>query len=258
MKEEKIISKDNEKIKLLKKLNQKKYRNQHDKFFVENYIIINDSVSAGIFPENLFVTKSFFDKNKENVSMILEKSGLDTYYLIDDKINKSFSNLDTAPGICAVYKKDVKEINFDKSVLYLNNISDPGNLGTILRSALAFDFSNIVLDEYCVDLYNPKTVSAARDAILKLNISFDKDLKMLKDIKKKMKVFSTDVTKGKSVNAITRQELFCIVFGNEANGVSDDIKKISDNFIKINMSKNIESLNVASSVAIVLHEIYNS
>lgn len=256
MKELIISSKENEKIKWLRKLGQKKYRDESGKFLVENFSIIEDAATSGIYFESLFLTKNFFEKNKDEVSKILKKSDSDSFFLIDENINKFFSELETPSGICAVYRKTEKEVDFAKPIVYLNGISDPGNLGNILRSALAFDFLDVVLDENCVDLYNPKVVNAAKDSIFKLNNSFDNNLKLLKQIKKKMKIFSTDVRDGKDINSFGRQKLFCLVLGNESRGVSEKIKKISDDFINIKTGGKIESLNVASSAAIIFHSFY--
>lgn len=285
----KITSKDNEKIKLLKKLGQKKYREKHGKFLVENWNIIKD---AGVDFEALFVTEDFLKKGElslraersnpdEIATSLLDKLGaprndIKNIFLITKEINKSFTSLDTPSGICAIYKKSSPlshsresgdlEIDFKKSVIYLNEINDPGNLGTILRSAVAFGFKNIVLDEKCADLYNPKTISAAKDAVFKLNFSFDKNLKILEKIKKEMKILSTDILTGTAITPLStrstkwfrKQNKFCLVFGNEARGVEGKIKKLADDFIKIQMSEEMESLNVAVSAGIILHEFYKN
>lgn len=258
MKELMISSKENEKIKWLRKLGQKKYRDEGGSFLVENFSIIEDAANSGIYFESLFLTKNFFEKNKDKVNKILKKYGSTTFFIIDENINKFFSELETPSGVCAVYRKTEKEVDLVKPIVYLNGISDPGNLGNILRSALAFDFLNIILDENCVDLYNPKVVNAAKDSIFKLNISFDKNLELLKQVKKKMKIFSTDVRDGEDIGSLGKQKLFCLVLGNESRGVDKEIKKISDDFIKIKTSGKIESLNVASSAAIIFHDIYNN
>ncbi len=256
MKQIEITSKDNPKIKFLKQMGQKKYRDESGKFVVENAVIIQDAVKAGVKPESLFAAKDFIEKNKEKFNFILEHVKIDEYYLIDEKINKSFSALDTAPGIAAVYSKPEKKIDFTKPIIYLNTINDPGNLGTILRSALAFGLKNIVIDEFCADAYNPKTINAAKDAIFKLNIEFDKNLEILKEIKKQMPVFSTRLEKSSGLEILKKQKLFCIVLGSESHGVDKKIQEISDDFIRIPMSGEIESLNVAASAAIVFWEIY--
>lgn len=253
-----IISKDNAKIKTLKQLGQKKYRDESGKFLVENAVTIHDAAKAGIVFDSIFVTKDFVEKNKEIFDSIVDRSRVSEYYLIDGKINRSFSSLDTAPGIAAIYSKPQNKIDLTAPIIYLNAINDPGNLGAILRSALAFNLKNIVIDERSADVYNPKTVSAAKDAIFKLNIEFDKDLKILKDIEKKMPVIATRLEKSDRLDILKKQKLFCVVLGSESHGVNEAIQKMSDDFIKIPMSDEIESLNVAASAAIIFYEIYSN
>lgn len=251
-----ITSKDNAKIKILKQLGQKKYRDEARKFLVENAVIIHDAVKAGISFDAIFFTKDFINKDKEKFDFIIEKSGVSEYYLIDEKINKSFSALDTAPGIAAVYSKPEREIELARPVIYLNAINDPGNLGTILRSALAFGLKDIVIDERSADVYNPKTINAAKDAIFKLNIAFDKDLEVLKKIKNKMPVYATRLEESEGLEILKKEKLFCVVMGSESHGVDKAIQALSDGFIRIPMSGEIESLNVGVSAAIVFYEIF--
>lgn len=245
----KIISKDNEQIKFLKKLNLRKYREESGKFFVENVATIYDAAQAGCFPEALFVTQDFIRKSKKFVSL----AGKADYYLIDEKVNKAFSNLDAPSGICAVYEKREKLIDYDSPIVYLNGISDPGNLGTIMRSALAFSFKNIIVDEHCADIYNPKTISAAKDAIFKLNIANDQNLSLLRKVKEKMKICAAVLSGAEDVVAVKKFKPVCIVLGSESRGVDENIVKLSDKLVKINIS-GIESLNVACAAAIIFYE----
>ncbi len=248
-----IASKDNPKIKHLRKLKNKKYRNEYAEFLVENFTTIKDAFQSGYKFKQVFITNEFLEKNKAEI----ENFSSEECYLINNRINESFSNLDTASGICAVYDKLDNKINFKKSIVYLNAISNPGNLGTILRSALAFNFKNIILDENCVDLYNYKVINASKDAIFKLNIEIDKNLKSLKQIKKRMKVFSTRLEKSNNLDILKKEKIFCLVLGNESHGIDNKISNLSDAFIKINMGDEIESLNVSSVAAIIFHQIYN-
>jgi RNA methyltransferase, TrmH family len=258
-----IESKDNLKIKHLRKLNQKKYRDEHSEFLVENFVTIKDAFQSGFKAKQIFITSKFLspqtgsrsagEKNKAEIEeMLVEET-----YLIDERINESFSNLNTSSGICAVYEKLDTKVDFKKPIIYLNNISDPGNLGTILRSALAFDLKNIVLDEKCVDLYNYKVINASKDSIFKLNIKIDKDLVFLKEIKEKMKVFSTRLEESSGLEVLKKEYIFCLVLGSESHGVSKEIQDLSDNFVKISMGNEIESLNVSGAAAIIFNYIHN-
>ena len=253
----KITSKDNPKIKTLRKLGQKKYRDKNKKFLVENAIITYDATKAGVVFDAIFVTKDFIEKNRKIFDFIIDKSKTKEYYLIDEKINISFSSLNTAPGIATVYSKVESKIDYSGPIIYLNALGDPGNLGTILRSALAFGLKNIVIDEYSADIYNPKTISAGKDAIFKLNIEFDQNLKILKEIKKKIPIFTTRLERSEGLDLLKKQKIFCVVFGSESHGVEQKIQELSNNFIKIPISDKIESLNVATSAGIIFYEIYS-
>lgn len=259
----KIISPQNEKIKRLKKLQNKKYRQRLAEFTVENFKIIKDAFNSSFEPKCLFITEDFFSKNKVFVQKIENKEI--EIFIISQKINKIFSSLDTASGVCAVYEflnvgkppaqADGNENKNEKNYIYLNKISDPGNLGTILRSALAFGFKNIILDENCVDLYNYKVINAAKDAIFKLNFQFDQKLKIFKKLKKEYQVLVTSLSeKAQSLQKVKIKKDFVLVFGNESNGVELKVEKLADKLLKIEMSDEIESLNVATSAAIILHK----
>ncbi len=251
----KIFSKDNEKIKHLKNLAKKKYRDDSDQFLVENATIIYDALIAGHKPESLFVTNEMLESDNRRVNYVIKQ--IKNVFVINNQINKHFSSLSTPSGIAAIYNKPEARLD-NTTVIYLNTVSDPGNLGAIFRSALAFDIKNVVVDENCVDVYNPKTISAARESIFKLNISLDKDLKLFKKIKKQMPVFATSLEGKDNLEAVLKNNKYCLVFGNEANGVDKKILSESDGQIKIAMTENIESLNVAISAGIIFYQIYNS
>ncbi len=159
----KITSKDNKQIKLLRKLKQKKYREKYSLFFTENLNIIYDALKANFIFDKFFVTEEFIAKNTEKFKYILKASKIKQYYLIGNQVNNSFSDLDSPSGICALYRQQKRKVDFTKSIVYLNGINNPGNLGTILRSALAFSFKNIVIDEYSADIYNYKTINSAKE-----------------------------------------------------------------------------------------------
>jgi RNA methyltransferase, TrmH family len=252
---QKITSVDNEKIKFLRKLGEKKNRDESGQFLVENLIIIHNAIQAGFLPISLFISEDLIAKNDEKLKDIIKK--FPEYFLINEKINKYFSSLSTPSGIAAVFEKIEKPLDLNKNVIYLNAINDPGNLGTILRTAVAFDLKNIVVDEKCADIYNSKTISAAKDAIFKLNIAKDNQQKIFKQIKNEMKVYATSLGGEENGGNIFPKEKFCLVLGNEANGVEKDILEKADKLVRIKMSQNIESLNVAVAAGILFKEIYS-
>ena len=253
MKFKEITSQNNTEIKRLKKLSQKKYRRQNSKFTIENLTTIYDALKSGYDFQELFVTKDFVSKYTEKFEYLQKESRLKEYYLIDEDLNKYYSQLDTPSGITAVYEVKSSVLDQSKSVVYLNSIKDPGNMGTIMRSALAFDVSNIVLDSTCVDVYNLKVINAAKDAIFKLNIIEDADGEWLKENKGVLPIYVANSNDGLSLSEVKAAERFCLVLGSESHGVSEEIVRLADKNIRIEIASEIESLNVSSAAAILLY-----
>lgn len=242
----------NPRIKRLEKLGSKKYRQEYGQYMVENLTIIVDALKAGYDFEALYFTEDFAAKQAKKLSYLQNRSVARNFYLIGPKLNKAYSGLDTPSGITAVY--NIKEKQPDNSsVIYLNGINDPGNLGTILRSALAFDFVNLVLDKNCVDVYNPKVVNAAKDAIFKLNIIEDRSGEWIRNCR--LPIYTTSSHVGIGLSEFTPEKLFCLVMGSESHGVSPGLSELSKASIKIEISARIESLNVATATAILLYEL---
>lgn len=252
-----IESRDNKKIKELNKLKLKKYRVSRSEFVVENWKIIQDAFTDGIYFKELFLTKSFLDKNKNKLENMLGNSNV---FLISESVGKNLSALESPQGVLAVYDKLDKNLDLEGDIVYLNGINDPGNMGTILRSALAFGLKNVVLDEECVDLYNTKTIQAAKDAIFKLNIVFDKDREVFQKIKENnFIIFVTNVKKGENLReAFGKREKRCIVLGSESQGVDISLEKEATKLINIKTTSSIESLNVAISAGIIFYESFSN
>lgn len=244
-----ILSSDNKQIKLLKKLKLKKYRQESALFLVENFVIIKDALNSGDDAQMIFLSSYFIEKNKEEVEF-LKKHSQAEFFEITDKLNKEFSSLDTPSGVAAVYSKVERELSSSPKI-YLDNINDPGNLGTIMRSAAAFGFENIILSADCVDIYNHKTISSAKNSIFKLNVLIDEEGTWLKkNISKEMKLYVSDVKDGQDVFEFKASLDFCLVLGSESHGVREEISKMADERLMIRMGGNMESLNVAVAAGI--------
>lgn len=249
---ETITSLQNNHIKLLKKLALKKYRTEYQQFTVENLKIIVDALRAGYDFETLFVTAEFMTRNLDKLQFLQENSKAN-YYVIDEMMSAHFSQLDTPSGITAIYKMPESQKITDDSVIYLNSISDPGNLGTIMRTALAFNFKNIVLDENCVDVYNAKTIAAAKNSFFMLNIVEDKKGNWIRETK--LPIYVTSSYGDSDLENFKADEKFCLVLGNESHGVSEEINQLATKQIKIDISDNIESLNVSVAAAILFYKL---
>ena len=251
-----IESLANDEVKMLKSLSRVKYRNQSKLFLVENLKIISDALDSGHLFDSLYYSADFEEKNSQIISKFKEKNPKARFFQISEKINKQCSQLTTASGIIALYK--MKEMSLQEGpIIYLNSISDPGNLGTIIRSALAFGFINIVMGEGCVDLYNSKVISAAKEAIFKTNILVAKDADWLKTeiYNKQIPIYSTNAQKGRDVLQFKPESNYCLVLGSESHGTSEEIEALSSDSIRIEISKDIESLNVAIAASIIFHRL---
>ncbi len=237
-----IESIDNKKIKNLRKLKQKKYRDIEEKFLIEGIHLVLEAYSSGDLLEVLL-------EKDEHIDIDVK-----TTYVTKDVI-KSLSELQTPYNVIGVCKYK-KESNIAEKVLILDNIQDPGNLGTIIRSSVAFDVDTIILSNDTVDLYNSKVLRAAQGMNFHINI-LKGDIKeyILKLKKDNYRIYTTDVKDGKLIKNINNNGKYAIIMGNEGSGVSDDIKLLSDDKIYIKMNKKCESLNVAVCTSIILYEL---
>ena len=235
-------STDNKKIKELKKLNIKKYRDQSNSFLVEGEHLVLEAYKKGLL-EELFL--------EENTKLDLD---VKTSYLSRNVI-KFISELDNPSIIIGLCKK-VEEKEIGNKVLVLDDIQDPGNFGTIIRSAVAFNINTIVVSNNTVDLYNSKVIRASQGMLFNINI-IRRDLNVfVPELKKEgYQIYATKVNGGKSLKTIEKMEKFAIIMGNEGAGVNDNLMNLADEYLYIDMNSNCESLNVAVATSIILYEL---
>lgn len=237
-----VTSLENKEIKRITKLNSKKYRELEKEFIVEGKHLVEEAYKEGLLKKILLLENKDIDIDIEKI------------YVSYD-IMKKISNLDTPPkviGICSLLKE--KEVG--AKVLVLDGIQDPGNLGTIIRSAVAFNIDTIILSDDTVDIYNPKVIRSTQGMLFSMNI-IRKDIKeeiiKLKD--KNYNIYTTNVSNGIDIKEVEKSNQFVLIVGNEGNGVSKDISKLADYILCINTNKNVESLNVAVATSILLYEL---
>ena len=235
----KITSVNNELIKETAKLLQKKYRKEL--FLLEGEKCIEEAVNSGVEIVNLFVIEGFsafrqFSNRIETTAAVLSK----------------ISSTDTPPKAVAVAKKiERKWSDKYRKVILLENIKDAGNLGTILRSASAFNIDAVVLYGETVDLYNPKCVRSSVGNLWKTPVFEMKDLTIFED-------FERVATLPKAENTIFLKEYkpadkVLIMFGSEADGLSEELKDFATQRVTIEMSSNVESLNLSISSGIFMY-----
>lgn len=237
-----ITSLDNKKIKYLNKLKDKKFRDTEGLFIIETKNLIEEAYQSNLLEE----------------IYLLEDSNLEfevpTYYVTKEVMQK-ISSL-KSPSKCLGVVKKITPRYYQNRLLILDNIQDPGNLGTIIRSAVAFNIDTIVLGNTCVDLYNDKTIRASEGMLFKINI-LRKDLtSFLEELKKNnYTLYGTDVTGGKVLNTVTFSSKCGIVIGSEGKGISPEIKKLINQNIYIPMSYQTESLNASVAASIIMYEM---
>ena len=178
---------------------------------------------------------------------------------VTEKVFSGITDVTNPQGILAVIGKntDINEIDYNQNLfLVLDNIQDPGNMGTILRTADSVNLKQIIVAKGTADCYNPKVVRSTMGAIFRVKVIECEDLKkVLKEMKKrKIKVYTTDLQTDKSIYDVDYQKS-AIIIGNEANGVSRDILELADEKIKIPMIGKTESLNAAVATGIILYEV---
>lgn len=233
---------ENKKIKEIKKLNEKKYRDKSSTFLIEGEHLVLEAYKKGLLEELLL---------EENTKLNLE---VKTSYLSRNVI-KYISELDNPSNIMGLCKKKTEEVIGDK-VLILDDIQDPGNLGTIIRSSVAFNIDTIIVSNNTVDMYNSKVIRASQGMLFNINI-IKKDLdEFVPQLKKEgYTIYATKVNGGKSLKTIEKIKKFAIIMGNEGAGVSSNLLNQADQYLYIDMNNNCESLNVAVATSIILYEL---
>lgn len=233
---------DNNKIKDLKKLQTKKYRDKKNLFLVEGRHLVLEAYKTDYLKE-LFL--------EENEFLPLDVM---TSYMTNN-VKNYLSELDNPTGIIGVCSKKEGTVK-GKKIVFLDCIQDPGNLGTIIRSCVAFNVDTLILSKDCVDVYNSKVIRASQGMLFHLNIVILDAHEIIPKLKDDgYKIYGTKVTHGKSLKTIEKNDKFVIIMGNEGNGISEVSQELCDEFIYIDMNPNCESLNVGVATSIILYEL---
>ena len=233
---------DNPKIKEIKKLQQKKYRDKENQFLVEGEHLVLEAYKKG-----------YLEK------LILEKDAtlpisIDTMY-VTREILFALTQLETPYSIMGVCRK-LEEQPIGNRILILDGIQDPGNLGTIIRSAVAFHIDTIILSQDTVDLYNSKVIRSTQGLLFHTNILRKELSEILPLIKKEgYYIYGTRVTYGNQLRNLEKKNKFAIIVGNEGNGLKEETQNFCDTFLYIGMSEVCESLNVGVATSIILYEL---
>ncbi len=237
-----ITSVNNDLIKETVKLKEKKYRDLTNTFLIEGLHLVNEAINNNLI-KVIFVLEDFsFDTNFKKI-------------IVSREAMKKLSDNPSLPKIMAIVEKK-KEESIGNKVVILDRVQDPGNLGTIIRSATAFNFDTIILSNDSVDLYNSKVVRSTQGMLFNINI-LRRDIKEeITNLKSKnYLILGTDVYNGSDVSKYTVNKKFALVLGNEGTGVSEEVKSLCDDNLYIKMNSNCESLNVSVAASILMYEL---
>jgi RNA methyltransferase, TrmH family len=243
-------------IRSISKLNLKKYRDSENKFIAEGKRLVSEGVKSNFNCLEIFITNDFKEREFE-----FYKSFESQNVNITILGNKDFSKISSTKnpqGIAAVFAiPSTESILFtDRTIVCLENISDPGNVGAILRSCDWFGIKSVILSKDCADLYNPKVLRATMGAIFNLNVLENANLiDLLTDFRNQnYNIYYADMD-GVDYREVNYKENSVITFCNEAFGPSKELRKVCDNPITIPKKGNIESLNVAAAAAVILSQL---
>ena len=243
-----ISSKSNEKIANAKKLFDKKHRDKTGLFLVETIKTIKEAISAGLTPKTIFVT----EKKSANIPSQFDKQKV----IVSDEVLKHISSVVSPDGIVAIFEKPKQEKKYiGGNFLILDSLQNPDNLGAILRTAAATNFKQIYLIN-SVDQYNSKTIRASMGNQFKLNI-IEIDYNDIKTMFLNAQIYTMDMN-GKNLFDIQKfDKNVGFVIGNEGNGISEQMKNIVTNTLKIPMENNVESLNASISASVAMYYVFS-
>lgn len=240
-----ITSVNNPLIKELALLKNKKERINQQRFIVEGYHLVEEAYKNNCLKQIFTISEEINYSNTEIVKTT-------------EAVIKKLSSTIEPQGIVGIVEMPKFEKKNYSKYLVLDDVADPGNLGTIIRSSLALGIEALIVSKDTVDEYNDKVLRSTQGAIFKLPI-FREDLKeAINDLKEqKIPVLVTSLKDAENVKDLNRMDKFALVLGNEARGVKEELVNLADKVIKITMHNNVESLNVAMSAGMIAYYLMN-
>lgn len=251
-----ITSTGNAQVKELLQLQKKsKARNERNVFIVEGIKMFSEAPRNRI--EKVFISETLFNRKKQELNL----DGLKAE-ILSDKVFSHVSDTKTPQGIlCIVRQKKTKlEEIFAQNpahLMILDNLQDPGNLGTIVRTAEGAGVSGIILSKDCVDIYNPKTIRSTMGSIYRMPFLYVEDLEnTIDEVKKQdIKVYAAHLQGKNNYDEENYKTGCAFLIGNEGNGLRDEIAEKADIWVKIQMQGQVESLNAAIASSILMFEV---
>ncbi|MCR1935360.1 TrmH family RNA methyltransferase [Clostridium tepidum] len=251
-----ISSKDNQLIKEIRKLREKKYRVQNQQFIIEGFRFFEEALKSNSNIDKVFIEEKSLNKLKELYKKYSIKDNIDTY-IVSYSVLKNISNTENPQGIVAVinyFKKESLDLENGFYIL-VDKVQDPGNMGTIIRTAHAAGALGIITTKGTVDVYNEKTLRSTMGSIFYIPIIEDDNLNKVRFLQQNgFRLLISSLDTNNNFYDVNMTENMIIAVGNEGNGISEDLNNISDIKVKIPMPGLAESLNVAVACSIMTFE----
>lgn len=252
-----ITSKDNDIVKKIRKLKDKKYRGELGVYVIEGIKVIEEAINENVEIEKIVICEDCTEASIIPQKLMYAIAKYNCIY-VSKKVFEVLTDVVAPQGILAIVRRPKKNEKIDYNaelILALDGIQDPGNLGTILRTADSVNLNQIIVTKNTADCYNPKVVRSTMGAILRIKIIETESLvNTLKEAKKnKFKIVATSLDTQNNIYDIDYNKKV-IVIGNEANGVTKEVQSMADNKVKIPMLGKTESLNASVATGIMLYE----
>lgn len=240
-----IESSQNSNFKLWKSLRKKKYRNENNLFIVEGKKLFREAVFSDILINSVILKEGF-------ESTFAEELFQGSIYTLKEQLFNELSEMENSEGILCICKKINADPSTGQKVIILDGIKDPGNAGTIIRSAEAFGFKDCVFIHGCVDPYNSKVIRGSMGSIFRINI-IEEDI--TKKLKEERYTFLALDMKGKDISEFKDLDKTAVIIGSEAHGVSKEMRELADGILSISMQGRVESLNAGIAASITMYEL---
>lgn len=256
-----ISSRQNSLVKYIRGLRDKKTREQEGRFIIEGVNFVREALASGIIPEKLIISERA-GKNIGPADLINRVSSPDSIVRVSDSVMEYMSETETPQGVMALLKiAEVPLLSLPvnpKSVfIILDGIQNPGNVGTVVRTADAFGVTGVILTKGCADLYNAKTLRSTMGSLFHLSVLRDIAAAEVVEFLKSRSINTAVTCLEEEAFSIADSEMsfpLALVFGSEARGVSHEMRQAGDYLIKVPMAGRAESLNVAVAAGIIVYE----
>lgn len=244
-----ITSIQNEQVKQWRKLHKRKFRMKMKKFLIEGFHLIEEAFNSGWEVETVIAQEGV------NPPDWMSDDGIT---IVNERVFNEITQTETPQGIAAIVKMKDLPVRTDNFILLIDAIQDPGNLGTIIRTADAAGFSQIVLGTGTVDVYNDKVIRASQGSLFHISIKQANLLQAIDELKKEnYTIYASALRNAINYQDVEIESKVALIVGNEGAGISEEILNVADKIVKIPIYGQAESLNVSIAAGILMYKMRN-